>query len=132
MLELTSQGPLHVRAHDERLERALGNMVHNALDATQSGGRAWAHLARHGRQAHICIGDTGTGMSAHFVQERLFKPFQSTKPTGMGLGAYESLQYVQELGGSIAVNSTEGQGTLVTLQLPLCEARKGADCVAPG
>ena len=61
-------------------------------------------------------------MSASFVQERLFKPFQSTKPSGMGIGAFESQQYVQELGGSIVVDSAEGQGTRMTLQLPLFES----------
>lgn len=121
-LDIDGSEPLQVRGHSERLERVLGHMVHNALDATQGGGRAWASLERSGNQAHICIGDTGCGMSASFVQERLFKPFQSTKPTGMGIGAFESQQYVQELGGSIAVDSTEGQGTRVTLHLPLYEA----------
>ena len=111
-LELHSSGPLPVRGH----------LVHNALDATESGGRVWARLERCGTLARVHIGDTGHGMSASFMQNRLFKPFQSTKPTGMGIGAFESLQYVQELGGSIQVQSAEGQGTLVTLQLPLFEA----------
>jgi putative PEP-CTERM system histidine kinase len=121
-LDIDSSEPLQVRGHSERLERVLGHMVHNALDATAGGGRVWASLVRSGNQAQVCIGDSGCGMSASFIQNQLFKPFQSTKPTGMGIGAFESLQYVQELGGSIAVDSTEGQGTRVTLQLPLFEA----------
>lgn len=121
-LELHCSEPLQVRAHGERLQRVLGHIVHNALDATESGGRVWVDLQRCGEQARVRVGDTGHGMSAQFVQNRLFKPFQSTKPAGMGIGAFESLQYVQELGGSIQVESTEGQGTLVTLQLPLLEA----------
>lgn len=45
------------------------------------------------------VGDTGHGMSADFIRERLFKPFQTTKDAGMGIGAYESSQYINELGG---------------------------------
>jgi signal transduction histidine kinase len=121
-VEIDASGPLQVRGQSERLERVLGHMVHNALDATAGGGRTWVQVARSGNQAHICIGDTGCGMSASFIQNRLFKPFQSTKPAGMGIGAFESLQYVQELGGSIVVDSAEGQGTRMTLQLPLFES----------
>ena len=68
------------------------------------------------------VGDTGHGMTPEFVRERLFKPFQTTKQTGMGIGAYESLQYVQELGGRMLVESTPGVGTRVRLLLPLHES----------
>ncbi len=60
--------------------------------------------------ALVEVGDTGHGMTPEFVRERLFKPFQTTKATGMGIGAYESLQYVQELGGRVQVDSTPGVG----------------------
>ena len=96
------------------------------MDATEDGGGAWASLRCNGDMAQLCIGDSGVGMSDSFVHNRLFKPFQSTKPAGMGIGAFESLQYVQELGGSIAVQSTEGEGTLLTLQLPLAETQLAA------
>jgi len=69
----------------------------------------------------IEVGDTGTGMDPEFVRERLFKPFQTTKHTGMGIGAYESQQYVQELGGKLDVESAVGAGTRITVQLPLFE-----------
>jgi signal transduction histidine kinase len=66
-------------------------------------------------------------MSQEFIRDRLFRPFQTTKKTGMGIGAYESFQYVRELGGSISVQSEPGQGTEVTLLLPLFEARTDSD-----
>ena len=56
-------------------------------------------------QAEVEVGDTGMGMSQEFVQTRLFKPFRRTKEAGMGIGAYESFQYIRELGGSIDVDS---------------------------
>jgi len=61
-------------------------------------------------------------MSEEFVRERLFKPFQTTKQAGMGIGAYESYQYVQELGGKIRVHSELGRGTVIKMLLPLFDA----------
>jgi len=115
---------LMTRGHEERIERVIGHLVQNALDATESkqaNGKVWVKLARHGGQAMIEVGDTGTGMDPEFVRERLFKPFQTTKHTGMGIGAYESQQYVQELGGKLDVESAVGAGTRITVQLPLFE-----------
>ena len=66
-------------------------------------------------------------MTPEFVRDRLFKPFQTTKQAGMGIGAYESFQYVQELGGSIDVKSEPDQGTEVTLLLPLFETHSESD-----
>ena len=60
-------------------------------------------------------------MSPEFLRERLFKPFQTTKAAGMGIGAYESFQYVHELGGRISVESAVDVGTQVSLLLPLFE-----------
>ncbi|WP_119354818.1 XrtA/PEP-CTERM system histidine kinase PrsK [Azohydromonas sediminis] len=110
------------RGHEERVERVLGHLVHNALDATQPDQRVWLKLERASGQARIEVGDTGCGMSQEFVNTRLFKPFSTTKKTGMGIGTFESFQYVQELGGKIEVDSREGAGTVVTLLMPLFDA----------
>ena len=74
----------------------------------------------------IEVGDTGHGMTQEFVREQLFKPFLTTKATGMGIGAYESFQYVQELGGRVQVDSTVDVGTQVRLLLPLFELSEGS------
>ena len=66
-------------------------------------------------------------MSEEVIRERLFKPFQTTKQAGMGIGAYESYQYVQELGGKITVESQVNQGTIVTVLLPLFESQRHSD-----
>jgi putative PEP-CTERM system histidine kinase len=115
------------RGHEQRIERVLGHVVQNALDATESKDRVWLKLSRRAGQALVEIGDTGVGMSQEYVQTRLFKPFQTTKQTGMGIGAYESLQYVRELGGTISVDSEPGRGTVMTIGLPLFESRHASD-----
>ena len=106
------------RGHEDRLERVIGHLVQNAIDATGEDGRVWIRLANQDGMAIVEVGDTGHGMTPEFVRERLFKPFQTTKEMGMGIGAYESFQYVQELGGRVQVDSEAGVGTRVRLLLP--------------
>lgn len=120
------QSPM-VRGHEERIERVIGHLVLNALEATDPQGQVWLELDTQGDRARIVVGDTGHGMSAEFIRDRLFKPFQSTKSTGMGIGAYESSQYIQELGGKVSVVSELQQGTQVTVLIPLFHASAESD-----
>lgn len=126
-VDLTLAERVFARGHEERLERVIGHVVQNALDATDTGGRVWLKVDRFGGQARVEVGDTGHGMSQEFIRDRLFKPFQTTKKAGMGIGAYESFQYVQELGGTITVKSEPATGTEVVLLLPLFEAQNDSD-----
>jgi putative PEP-CTERM system histidine kinase len=127
LLDIQVLDAVDARGHEERLERIVGHLVQNALDATDPGGRVTLRLDRMGSQARVVVMDTGCGMSEDFMRDRLFKPFQTTKPFGMGIGIYESFQYVQELGGKLDVQSEVGQGTTVTLLLPLFDAQKASD-----
>jgi signal transduction histidine kinase len=110
----------------DQLEHVIGHLVQNALDATAGRGRVSVRLRRDDDAAVIEVTDSGVGMTAEFVRDRLFKPFQTTKATGMGVGVYESAQYVTGLGGRILVDSTPELGTCVRVVLPL-----GHDTVAP-
>jgi putative PEP-CTERM system histidine kinase len=104
--------------HEERLEHVIGHLLQNALDATQAGEPVRIGVRRDGAHAIVEVTDGGEGMSTAFVRERLFKPFETTKSAGMGIGVYESQQYVASLGGRIDVDSGEGRGTRVTVRLP--------------
>lgn len=126
-LDATIADRVLTRGQDERIERVLGHIVQNAFDATPPSGTVSLRLSRSSGQAVIEVTDTGVGMSEEFVQTRLFKPFQTTKETGMGIGAYESYQYVQELGGRLSVKSRPGEGTTVSVVLPLFETRSESD-----
>jgi signal transduction histidine kinase len=99
-------------------ERVLGHLVQNALEATAGGGEVQVRLAEEAERALIEVKDSGIGMSAEFVRDRLFKPFSTTKRSGMGIGAYESERYVAELGGEIRVDSAPGAGTTIQVLLP--------------
>ena len=126
-VEMTISEYLATRGHAERLERVIGHLVQNALDATDEDGRVWVSLKRHGDQVMVEVGDTGLGMTEEFIRDRLFKPFQSTKQAGMGIGAYESAQYIREIGGELQVASQENGGTRVTMILPLFDAGTKSD-----
>ena len=65
----------------------------------------------------IEVSDRGSGMTAEFIRDRLFRPFQTTKDMGMGIGAFECQQYVQQVGGSIEVQSQPDVGTQVRVRL---------------
>ncbi len=97
------------RGHEQRLERVIGHVVQNALDATPASGSVWLRLQQDAGRALLVVGDTGVGMSQDFIRTQLFRPFTSTKSSGMGIGSYESFQYLRELGGSIEVKSEVGQ-----------------------
>jgi putative PEP-CTERM system histidine kinase len=117
--DLYLQEGVMAKGHDDRLERVIGHIVQNAFDATEPTGRVWIRLEKHEEQAMVEVGDTGRGMTPEFMRERLFKPFHTTKSAGMGIGAYESYQYVQELGGRILVESVPDAGTRFRVLLPL-------------
>lgn len=130
-IDLDIHDAVSIRGHEERIERVIGHLVQNALDATPAEGKVWMAVRREAGMAQIEVGDTGQGMSADFIRERLFKPFQSTKQAGMGIGAYESRQYIQELGGDIHVESEENVGTRFRVRLPLLEIQTTSDLQQP-
>jgi len=109
----------------------LGHLVQNALDATPASGRVWLRTSRAAGSVRVEVGDTGAGMNEEFVRTQLFRPFSSTKASGMGIGSFESAQYVRELGGTIDVASRPGEGSVFTVLLPAFEAPQGSDLMRP-
>jgi len=118
-LDIEIRDRVATRGQEQRLERVIGHVVQNALDATAASGKVWLRLSQDAGQALLVVGDSGVGMTDEFVRTQLFRPFVTTKASGMGIGSYESLQYLRELGGNIVVDSEVGRGTVVTLSMPL-------------
>jgi len=110
-----------VVASPERLERVVGHLIQNALEATPSDGQVDVIVGKKGDQAYVEVRDTGKGMSAEFIRNSLFKPFESTKSNGMGIGTYESREYIRELGGTMDVESSPGAGTRFVIALPVTQ-----------
>jgi hypothetical protein len=119
-LRLGETVPCEVTAHPERLERIIGHVVQNALDATNEDGSVFItlELASPAR-ARVVVEDSGCGMSPEFIRDRLSRPFQTTKASGMGIGVFETRQYLEEIGGTLRYDSEVGVGTRVTIELPM-------------
>ena len=112
----------------DRMTTVIENLIHNAQDATDDDGQVTLSLACRDNSVGILVEDTGCGMDATFVRDRLFRPFDTTKgDTGMGIGAYECREYVHSLGGEIRVESEPGKGTRLTVTLPLSGAQKAGE-----
>lgn len=108
-----------VFANHDRLAAVVGHLLQNACDATPHEGKIQLRLDANDSEATIEVEDSGCGMDETFLRECLFRPFTSTKSTGMGVGMYETREFVRSLGGRIDVDSRVGHGTLVRLILPL-------------
>lgn len=112
---------LRVPAQEERLRAMVSHLLQNAVEATDDGKRVCLSLGRSRDNCLIEVSDDGTGMTPAFVADELFKPFRSTKSSGLGIGAYQCREYARELGGDIEVISSPGAGTTMRIVLPLAE-----------
>jgi two-component system, NtrC family, sensor kinase len=119
-LELDSQHPL-VSGDSQKLQQVLLNIISNAEHAMQERSERTLTLrtARDGDQVIIHATDTGKGMPAEIIR-RIFEPFFSTKPAGIGTGLGLSVAYgiINAHGGTITVDSEPDVGTTVTIVLP--------------
>ena len=110
-----------------RLVQVFVNLLTNACDASRPGDLVEVYSDLEGDFARVEVVDQGSGIPEQF-QDRVFEPFFTTKEPGEGTGLGLPLVYniVQDHGGTIALESRVGQGTRVTLRLPLAPER-GAD-----
>ena len=102
-----------------RLANVLAHLIENAQQATEDHGDIIISLGTQKGMFSIEIKDTGQGMDEVFIRNRLFKPFDTTKGNaGMGIGMYESREFIRQLGGDIYVQSKPGKGSIITLNIP--------------
>jgi two-component system sensor histidine kinase PilS (NtrC family) len=110
--------PVMVNADPSQLKQVFWNLARNALQAMPQGGTYQATLEkRQNGKLEIVFADTGCGMSPEQV-EHLFEPF-SSRTGGTGLGLSIVYQIIREHSGTINVRSREGQGTTITIGLPI-------------
>ncbi|TPW16972.1 MAG: putative PEP-CTERM system histidine kinase, partial [Halothiobacillaceae bacterium] len=103
---------LLIIAQHDRLAAVLEHLIQNSQEATAPSGWVKVVTSCQANEAIIEISDNGCGMDEQFIRERLFKPFDTTKgEVGMGIGAYESREYLRELSGEIYVTSQPMEGT---------------------
>lgn len=103
----------------ERLQQALYNLIQNAAEAMPRGGILTLRLGNQNSMVWIDVADNGPGVAEH-NREKVFNLFFSSKPTrGAGVGLYLVKQVVDEHGGSVRIEPTDGQGCNFRILLPI-------------
>jgi signal transduction histidine kinase len=100
------------------MQRALTNIIGNALQAMPDGGSLRITTKKNGRSASINVADTGTGIPLENIG-KLFEPLFTTKSRGVGLGLAIVKSVIEAHGGTIAVESDVGRGSKFCIALPL-------------
>ena len=119
----------YVRVDPEALASMLGHVIRNAQQACDSDtGRVTVSVVGDGDRAEIRVEDNGSGMDEAFVRSRLFRPFDTTKGSqGMGIGAYQVREFVEQAGGEVHVRSEPGRGTVFQLRFPGLDSHQAAE-----
>ncbi|WP_448565091.1 XrtA/PEP-CTERM system histidine kinase PrsK [Thalassotalea ganghwensis] len=105
---------------EETLHSVLNHLIQNAQEATADDGWVKVSLVQEDKDIIIEISDNGCGMTADFIRQRLFKPFDTTKGNaGMGIGVYEARQFIESNAGILTVQSEINKGTTFHIELPI-------------
>jgi len=124
-LRLNVPEDLRVKANGSQLQQVLFNLVLNAQQAMKGRGTITISVARAEEGfARLSVADTGPGIPEE-MRDRLFKPFQTTKKDGSGIGLALVKRFVDNFGGGVSVESPPGGGAVFHLRLPLAEEQSG-------
>ena len=102
-----------------QINKVVTNLVLNAREAMGTGGLLRLTTSVTGAWAVLSVSDTGCGMTPEFIAQSLFRPFQTTKKNGLGIGMFQSKMIIEAHGGRFSVESVPGQGTTFRVFLPL-------------
>ena len=114
-------------ADASRVETIIGHLVQNAIEASENGAPVKIRCKTQDDFVVIVIQDSGVGMTEKFIAEQLFKPFESTKAAGFGIGAYEARTLAASMSGHLRVESRIGKGTTFTLSLPTKSSQENSE-----
>lgn len=107
----------------EQLQNVVTNLLLNAREAVGTHGRIRVETSQCEGRAVLSVADNGCGMSPDFLRDSLFRPFQTTKKKGLGIGMFQSKMIVEAHHGNIQVESEPGKGTRFGVFLPLEASR---------
>jgi two-component system, sporulation sensor kinase E len=106
-----------IMADRDQLKQVFFNLIKNAMEAMQPGGRLSLKVRTDDDSVYVAIADTGSGIKAEDLA-KLFQPYHTTKVSGHGLGLMIVQRILRDHGGHVGIESKEGVGTVVTLQFP--------------
>jgi putative PEP-CTERM system histidine kinase len=102
-----------------QIQKVITNLVLNAREALPGGGQIRVETAQRNGWAMLAVADNGCGMPAEFMQKSLFRPFQTTKKKGIGIGMFHCKMIIEAHRGRIEVESEPGKGTTFRVLLPM-------------
>ena len=108
-----------VRLDPAQIQKVITNLVLNARDAVAAGGQIRVGTSRQDGWVIMAVADNGCGMTPDFIQQSLFRPFQTTKRKGIGIGMFHCKMIVEAHRGRIEVESAPGKGTAFRVFLPV-------------
>jgi putative PEP-CTERM system histidine kinase len=103
----------------DQVGSVVANLLLNARDAIHPGGEVRVETTQRNGWAILSVADNGCGISPAFLRGSLFRPFQTTKKKGLGIGMFQSKMIVEAHRGKIQVDSELGAGTTIRVMLPL-------------
>jgi putative PEP-CTERM system histidine kinase len=103
----------------EQMQKVVTNLIFNAREAVSSTGEVRVETSQNHGWAVLSVSDNGCGMNPEFLNQSLFRPFQTTKKNGLGIGLFQSKMIVEAHRGRIQVESQPGKGTTFRIILPL-------------
>lgn len=106
-----------IMADTNQLKQVFFNLIKNAMEAMQPGGTLGIRVRADDHSVYVRISDTGSGIKTEDLG-KLFSPYHTTKTGGHGLGLMIVQRIIRDHSGHVGIESKEGSGTVVTLQLP--------------
>jgi putative PEP-CTERM system histidine kinase len=107
----------------EQILKVVTNLVLNAREAVLPAGEVRIETAQSNGWVILTVADNGSGMAPEFLSRLLFRPFQTTKKNGLGIGLFQSKIIVEAHKGRVEVASQPGRGTTFRVYLPLTTSR---------
>jgi hypothetical protein len=108
----------------DQMLKVVVNLMLNATEAVPADGHVRIETRKEANWVVLTVTDNGCGMKSEFLRHGLFRPFQTTKKNGLGIGMFQSKMIVEAHGGRIAVASEQGNGTTFQVFLPLVTQTK--------
>ena len=117
-IDCETQSLVKVKGSPALIRNILENLFLNAKEAMDQDGTIRVRVRENAGDVSVEVSDTGVGIQQEFAKTKMFKPLQTTKDQGLGIGLWQVRHNVEEMNGTITVHSEEKLGTTFTISFP--------------